>query len=607
MDTSTSFHLTDYSKLSTHYAGSERSSVSRLPSLTCDDLPLLKGSTNHDERSTGRRQSGLWLLAWWMPELVATLLSVALFVSIVAILRRSEGRGITEVDLPHNVTLNGFIAALATLNRAFLVAPLGSALMQELWLFYAAESRKENPSSRLIDLKAYHEASQNAFGAMKYLIRRRQPRPLAYTAALAIVASLGFSTTLQQVVTFTSLVPVHAGSSLMPGNLPRSESWTAVHGSSSDKLNVSYPPFELIAAIYDGVLGGNVSPLKAPCPSGNCTWPLTPSLGVCGACSATTFTEECYDACPPSVAPSDCKKLPKLMCNYTLASGSRASLFNFSYPEPKLWPGFQVVSGQGARYHGPTDKRLYIANFDMIGAPYVPDPGDYYKKMEVEAWECGLWMCVQSYNTTVTSTEHLDVVATIQDQQTKPYTFPPVNVSGHQPIKFNVSQHAVETLARYFNRSFNGVASLDQSTAELSSDLIAGVWNGTRDPQGWIDNVATSMTNVIRVTNSSIRTEFDGKAYQLGVSVRWLWLVLPAILVASSVLLLGTVMARTAYSDVGAWRGSPLTLLLLKVDQRFTEAGSRRLDEYHGPERAIGKERVRLVRSSDGSWALDSC
>ncbi|KAK5680162.1 hypothetical protein LTS10_007089 [Elasticomyces elasticus] len=607
MDTSTSFNLVDYSKLSAQYAVSQRSSVSRLPSLTCDDLPLLKGSANHDKRSTERRQSGLWLLAWWMPELLATLLSVALFVSIVAILRRSEGRGITEVDLPHNVTLNGFIAALATLNRAFLVAPLGSALMQELWLFYAAESRKENPSSRLIDLKAYHEASQNAFGAMKYLIRRRRPRPLAYLAALAIVASLGFSTTLQQVVTFTSLVPVHAGSSLMPGNLPRSESWTAVHGSSSDKLNVSYPPFELIAAIYDGVLGGNVSPLKAPCPSGNCTWPLTPSLGVCGACSATTFTEQCYDTCPPTVSPSDCKKLPKLMCNYTMASGSRASLFNFSYPEPKLWPGFQVVSGQGARYHGPTDKRMYIANFDMIGAPYVADPGDYYKKIGVKAWECGLWMCVQSYNTTVTSTEQSDVVVTTQDQQTKSYTFPSISMSRDQRIEFKVSQHAVETLARYFSRSFNGVANLDQSTAELSSDLIAGVWNGTRDPQSWIENVATSMTNVIRATNSSTRTEFDGKAYQLGVSVRWQWLVLPAILVASSVLLLGTVMARTAYSDVGAWRGSPLTLLLLKVDQRFMEAGSRRVDEYRGPERAVGKERVRLERSSDGSWALRPC
>ncbi|TKA62695.1 hypothetical protein B0A55_10533 [Friedmanniomyces simplex] len=435
-----------------------------MPSLTCDDVPLLKDGLNSDKYRREERSSRLWLIAWWAPEIVASLLSIALFASIVGILRKFEGRGISEINLPH-ITLNGFIAALATLNRAFLVAPLGSAVMQELWLFYAAESRKKTPTSRLIDLKAYDEASRNAWGAIK---------PLAFAAALAIVASLAFGTSLQQILSFASLVPVAAESGLLPGNLPRSESWTAVYGSPSQNINTSYPPFDLIAAVYDGVLGGG------------------------------------------------------------------ASLFNFSYPDPQLWPGFQVVSGNGGHFNGSIDHRMYIANFDMIGAPYVADPDAYYQNIEVAAWECALWI-------------------SIRDQQIKPYTFLPVPIAGNTSIEFLTSQHAVDTLAHYFRRSFNGVAYLDQNTAQLSSDLIAGIWNGTTDPQGWIENVATSMSNVVRATNASTRVEYDGNAYQLG------------------------------------------------VDGRIVEAGIGRLSEYRGPEKSVGRARVRLERRSGKSWALNAC
>ncbi|TKA63883.1 hypothetical protein B0A55_10145 [Friedmanniomyces simplex] len=421
MDTTTDVPLAAYTRLSAHDAVSQRSSISWMPSLTCDDVPLLKDGLNSDKHCREERSSRLWLLAWWVPEIVASILSMALFASIVGILRKFEGRGISEINLPH-ITINSFIAALAKLNRAFLVAPLGSAVMQELWLFYAAESRKKTPTSRLIDLKAYDEASRNAWGAIKFLVRGRRPRPLAFAAALAIIASLAFGTSLQQILSFVSLVPVAADSELLPGNLPRSESWTAVHGSPSQDINTSYPPFDLIAAVYDGVLGGG------------------------------------------------------------------ESVFNFSYPDPQLWPGFQVVSGNGGHFNQSIDHRMYIANFDMIGAPYVADPDAYYENIEVAAWECALWMCVQTYETVVTSTKQLDTVRSIRDQQIKPYTFLPVPIAGNASINFLTSQHAVDTLAHYFRRSFNGVAYLDQNTAQLSNDLIAGIWNGTTDPQSWIEN-----------------------------------------------------------------------------------------------------------------------
>jgi len=173
----TTIPLAAYSKLPASDATSARSTISRLPSIASDEIPLVKIDFTDGKPSTNRRFFTCFhLVAWWLPEIVASIFSAACFAAIVGVLRRFDGRGLAEVNLPAHLTLNGLIAALATLNRAFLVAPVGSALMQELWLFYAAEAHKKAPLSRLIDLKAYDEASRNAWGAIKFLFRLRKPR-----------------------------------------------------------------------------------------------------------------------------------------------------------------------------------------------------------------------------------------------------------------------------------------------------------------------------------------------------------------------------------------------------------------------------------------------
>ena len=45
------------------------------------------------------------------------------------------------------------------------------------------------------------------------------------------------------------------------------------------------PPQDALAAIIDGTLGTSQSTIKATCLSGNCTWPTTPTSGICSACN----------------------------------------------------------------------------------------------------------------------------------------------------------------------------------------------------------------------------------------------------------------------------------------------------------------------------------
>lgn len=129
------------------------------------------------------------MFAWWKPELVATLLSIASFGCIIAVLQIYNRRIVTELDLPHSLTLNGIIAALATINRACLNTPICSGLMQQMWLYLANESkRKGSPKSRLRDIELYADASTGAWGSLLFLCRAQLPRWVVQYSSAVLLA-----------------------------------------------------------------------------------------------------------------------------------------------------------------------------------------------------------------------------------------------------------------------------------------------------------------------------------------------------------------------------------------------------------------------------------
>lgn len=61
-------------------------------------------------------------------------------------------------------------------------------------------------------------------------------------------------------------------------------------------------------------------------------------------------------------------------------------------------------------------------------------------------------------------------------------------------------------------------------------------------------------------------------------------------------------MLRTVYSPVKSWKGSPLTLLLFKLEKDVWREAVGRLDEYGGVVKAVGNRRVGLERDEKGVW-----
>lgn len=85
---------------------------------------------------------------------------------------------------------------------------------------------------------------------------------------------------------------------LAPGNIPRSEAFANYSGNyawgtATAALTVSSGlklALGIKAAVFNGIFTDNIVPLAPNFPAGNCSWPRTTSLAICGdALSPTTY------------------------------------------------------------------------------------------------------------------------------------------------------------------------------------------------------------------------------------------------------------------------------------------------------------------------------
>lgn len=347
------------------------------------------------------------------------------------------------------------------------------------------------------------------------------------------------------------------------------------------------------AAIYNGMLTDNVQPLTASCPSGNCSWPLTPSLAVCGGCVPAKYLKTCSG--------DGVKYSGKNFCAYTMPSGSVANLSVY------MGVGFQVMPSTRAHFNNSNLNRVYAANFDVVGAPYKTYAGEGLPPNLVSS-ECALWMCVQTYNTSMQLGKQVQTVAsTFSAHNNYNYIFRPLPADMNPPpVNFSVELIAIDALQSYLASLLNGTVTLFPSTQSYSSDIVQAIWNGTTHIDAWIANLAASMTNVVRVNEPVSRPAYDGTAYQLCYTIRWEWLALPVATVLCSIVLLATVIIETARRPVEAWKASPLTFLLFEVDEEMRTLVEGQTNRYGGIEKAVGTRKVVLEGKVGGVWKFQN-
>lgn len=372
----------------------------------------------------------------------------------------------------------------------------------------------------------------------------------------------------------------------------------------------SFPPLAFKAAAYNSALTASSTTLIADCPTGNCTWPTTPSLAVCGGCVNSTWDISCGQIESDGESQS--------VCQYHLPSGEIANISDFR--DLDMGVGFQVFPSTGFVFDPSRTDMMFLVNFEAVGSPNDTDPTwKPANNASTVAVECALWMCIQSYETkqidakqTQTVLKEYSIVdnsSLILPESNITFVNIPSDMNVIPSSVYYVDSWAYFAMQNYLGSLFSGNITLRMGHRErtVSSDITSGIWNSSADLDTWIKSLATGLSNVVRTYSPPTEAENDfykGVALQLGYDIRWAWISLPAASVVLSLFIMFVIIIRTARSPVRAWKGSALTLLFTDVDPELKNQVTFAMDRHEGIKNLAGKTPVILEDRGYGNWRI---
>lgn len=344
------------------------------------------------------------------------------------------------------------------------------------------------------------------------------------------------------------------------------------------------PDADMTAAVYTPLYATKSTDQSDlfSCTEGNCTYPNTPSLAVCGECH--DLASEVIETFPIGIS-------------------------NFGLPQGPSVDGIVVMSisstMEPARTNSFTDKVALIASFAYVNTT------NYVNDHNPKAGECALFPCVQEYQTEVRrGALNQTVVREWSYVAPRRITNSSMDALGqwdywddiHVPtpglqgpsaeVGFNMSIQAFLGLQKAIVPLLNGTLVLGSSGSidfgvQASSPITQRMY-ATANMTEFIKRTAASLTSSIRRNSAKhampdylnpangipniTQPEFPGEALrQLPiVSIQWPWIVLPAITVLFSNVFLIFTMIRTKQAqrsiDVGVWKSSCLPMLYHGLD-----------------------------------------
>ncbi|GAB1317797.1 hypothetical protein MFIFM68171_08007 [Madurella fahalii] len=200
----------------------------------------------------------------WMVEIFFCAMSLASFITIIAVLRAYDGRALPE--LPMHVTLNTFLAFFTTLTKGSFMTFLAECISQWKWNAFHT-----SPGRPLIDFDVLDRASRGVAGSIA-LLHRLKWRHLTSCAAIITVISIATTPVTQQMISY----PTRRVASGEPVSVPYTRRW----GALADALTNT----DLARAVTEGMTRNTQDPMehfRPLCPTGNCTFPRYTSLAVC--------------------------------------------------------------------------------------------------------------------------------------------------------------------------------------------------------------------------------------------------------------------------------------------------------------------------------------
>jgi len=318
------------------------------------------------------------------------------------------------------------------------------------------------------------------------------------------------------------------------------------------------------SAVYSGILAAQARPLEPQCHTANCTWPVFPTLAVCGQCIPAEVREHCRhgtESCTYDISPRT---------NISVAGGADADFF-----------------------------ALNPLQYDL---------------------HCTLWFCLQTFNVTVFDgrpsqalvsvwNETQFEAATSAHSDEHVFVNMPTLMNLPERSRYSISARALRALRSFMDSLVGGYFERSPGLASYSSDWIEAMWQASSDLSSWIDKITLIMTNEVRehgIVRDPNGMDYKGSASKLAdyVHVQWYWVIYPGVFFLISLYYLLSTIIASARDGVIAWKRDSLPMVFSHVDSRILALGPEEMNLPKGLD-DLGNIQVALTRNGQGYWTFE--
>lgn len=438
---------------------------------------------------------------------------------------------------------------------------------------------------------------------------------LACLGALIIVVTHGFETFSQQMFVYEQKPMVDLNQTSRPAPAPyRSDYWDNVvqrgfkngiiivalqFENPSPHLLILYvdysPALSTKAAVYSGILSSRVRDLEPHCHTANCTWPIIPTLAVCGKCAEAHVKTHCSDQTQS--------------CTFTISPYT-----NVTVPQTVETDIFKVSPISDTTRHDNAKYRAYLSVFEIMTV------SKRISGTRSTAAECSLWVCMKGFNISITDGRVSQNTVSIWNESrfeaatgahSDEYAFFNVpDIMGIQPeSRYSISARSLKTLRHFMDSVTYGSFEFAADVVNFSSDWIEAMWQATTDLDSWIERLSLSLTNELREHGASRERpliSYEGTASRMAdyIHVQWYWMIYPpAFLLISLYYLISTILAA-ARDDVAVWKSDSLPMLFSRIDTRILALGPDKMNVPNGLD-DLGKSKIALAKDDQGYWTFE--
>ncbi|KAG0136704.1 hypothetical protein HOY82DRAFT_589387 [Tuber indicum] len=531
-------------------------------------------SPTHSHRAPPPPQSRRrFRISYLLSHVAALCLSGIMMAGMVLLLQKYENKPVPDWKV---VTINSALSWLGVFGKLPLMVAVAECIGQMKWVLFGKEKRK------LSDLDLIDGASRDPLGALNWMLRFRGGF-LVHLGAAFIIASIGFDPAIQQLVSYE---PRSVVDTTQTATVSSNTNYSPVRGF--DNGLILAVPRALLWGAQSSVFGAPIQP-SWDCPSGNCEYPETVSVGVCQVCTEVTaqIDRNCttLGTQPPFCVGKQCFTSGQL-CTY--------SFNNASVGGGRTFIDVRANPGQSTTNNGKVSipsKRIEITALYIqpdeaskstqslpVAPGFIPAGGSHVAR----AFSCGLSFCQQTFRASVTNGKYAETP--ISTSQVPAYVLSIPNVEDisdtllntplavAQDNKTRVSTAALFAMSEGLTLSLTGNASVINGTPSAGdqiSEFHRGLYENllNKNFSTIMSEMALSMSHAIRNDNKE-SAQGQVKIQVTHVKVHWKWIAWPASMTLLALIFVVSVTIKCYSKDMMVgWLGhSQIAALFLGLE-----------------------------------------